>query len=72
VSLIGRVSKAVAIGAAKKECELRGWPWKEPIRIERFLSRYYVKTNQSMRGGNVHMTVSARDGTIRSANFVRY
>jgi hypothetical protein len=38
-----------------------GGPWQLEVRVERFLGRYYVRTNQPMRGSIVHITVSETD-----------
>ncbi len=60
------ISKESAIRAARIYAEGNGWPWEEPIFVEEGVFRIRVMTAADRRGGNVHVTVSAKDGSIVS------
>ncbi len=47
-----RVSKAHVLAAARAECEDRGWPWREPVRVTRGLLRFRVWTNAEVIADN--------------------
>ena len=56
---------------ARAECEARGWPWIEPVRVSEGLTQFYVVTNVESRGGNVNIRVSATSGDVIQAAFAR-
>jgi hypothetical protein len=60
--------KARIIAAAKAECEARGWPWREPVRVTGLLFRFQVWTNADARDDNPWFVVS-RDGRIKRAGW---
>jgi hypothetical protein len=58
-----------AIEIAKKECERRGWPWGEPLEIREGRNDVFIGTNYGVMGGNVGITISLIDGSVKSAGF---
>lgn len=60
------ISKESAIRAARIYAEGNGWPWEEPIFVEEGVFHIRVMTAADRRGGNVHVTVSAKAGSIVS------
>jgi hypothetical protein len=58
-----------ALKAARSECERRGWPWEEPVRIEQGLSEYFIRTNLRSRGGNASIRIDANTGAVTRAFF---
>jgi len=47
-----RASKAEVLAAARAECEARGWPWREPVRVTGGLFRYRIWTNATVYDDN--------------------
>jgi hypothetical protein len=58
------ISKAEAKELARAECERRGLPFAEPVRVSGGLRRYSVWTDARMRGGNVSLWVDRRTGAV--------
>ncbi len=61
------ISREEAVAIAREECAQRGWPWREPIRVEEGWRSYVVRTNTEMRGGNCMILVSTRTGEVIEA-----
>jgi hypothetical protein len=68
---MARVTRDEALRIARAETERRGWPWCEPVSVNRSLLTFHVMTNAQMRGGNVNVHVRIRDGSIRRIGFAR-
>lgn len=47
-----RDSWADVLAAAWAECEARGWPWREPVRVTGGLFRYRVWANAAVLDDN--------------------
>jgi hypothetical protein len=66
--MVGRsVAQAELLAAAKAECEARGWPWREPVRVTGGLFRYQVWTNADVRDDNPWFLFSRTGRLIRAA-----
>lgn len=65
-----RIPRTVVLAAARSECEARGWPWRELVRVTRGLLHNRVWTNANMRDGNPWFVYS-RDGRLTSAGYAR-
>ena len=65
----GRPSKEDVREAAKAECHRRGWPWVEPVHVQRRLRSWHVLTNAHYIGGNVSISVDAKTGEVSTAVF---
>lgn len=61
-----RIAKAEVLAAAKAECEARGWPWREPVRVTGGLFRYRVRTNADVLDDNPWFLFSC-DGRLAHA-----
>lgn len=61
------MTKADALAAAKAECESRGWPWQEPVRVLGGLWRYRVWTNSGVRDDNPWFLYSRNGRLIQAA-----
>lgn len=70
-TIFGALTAEEARELARKECELRGWPWAEPIMVKRELWEFHVMTNASKRGGNVNVWIDARSRRVKRSAFVR-
>lgn len=62
------INRDEAVNRAREAAEDQGLPWLEPVRTTRLFGRYYVIANWRSRGGAVHVTVRARDGTVLSVH----
>ena len=58
------ISKEEAVEVARKECERRGIPWLEPVKVFRHYGNWSVWTHANHRGGNVRVIVDKETGEI--------
>lgn len=65
-----KISLDEARRLAQEECERRGWYWEEPVKENDELLMWHFYTASNVRGGNVVIRVSMRDGRIVQASFV--
>ena len=70
-NIFGRLTRHEAEEIAKAECVRRGWPWGEPVSVQRQLLSYRIMTNANRRGGNVNIFIDARTGAVLRAGFAR-
>jgi hypothetical protein len=63
-----KVARAEVLAAAKRECEARGWPWREPVTVTGGLLRYRVWTNADVRDDNPWFSFS-RTGRLMRAGW---
>ncbi len=63
------VSRADALRIAEAHCREKGWPWEDPVIVNRELLCYYIMTNAEVKGGNVNIRVSLEDGSIIHSGF---
>jgi hypothetical protein len=61
-----KITKEIARQIAQEECAKRNWPWREPTYV-RWGFFYYTVWGGGRKGGNLHMQISKKDGSIRSA-----
>lgn len=61
-----RHARAQVLAAAMAECEARGWPWREQVRVTGGLFRYQVWTNADVRDDNPRFLFT-RNGRLISA-----
>lgn len=61
------ITKIEAKEIARKECEARGWPWREPITVRWGLFSYTV-WGGGTKGGNLIIIIRKRDGVLLSAD----
>ena len=66
------VSPEAALAIAQQQCKERGWPFAEPVTIDREHNAYKILTFANMRGGNVRLTIDGNTGAVLYAGFVRY
>jgi hypothetical protein len=71
IVLVRSLKRDEALALAERECRLRGWPWREPVRVSGGWWGYHVMTNADMRGGNVNIHIRRRDGKITRAGFAQ-
>jgi len=60
------ITKERAREIAQKECQKQGWPWLEPVYIRWGLFHYTV-WGGGRKGGNLHIKIKKKDGTIVSS-----
>lgn len=58
------LSTLEALRVARAECERRGLPFDEPVKIRRGLRRIRVWTKADAIGGNVVVSLHARSGAV--------
>jgi len=58
------VSREQALDIARRECERRGLPWQEPVRVMSELADWAVWTHADHRGGNVRVIVDKGTGEV--------
>lgn len=61
------------IEAARAAAESRGWPWLEPVEVERESAArrtWVVRTNCEERGQNVRITLREDDLAVMNAAFL--
>jgi hypothetical protein len=61
------IKREEAIKIAKKVCEEKKWPWKEPINVTKGLWNYKIWTNCNMIGGNAIIRIRIKDGKVVSS-----
>jgi hypothetical protein len=61
------ITKARALDIARKECELKGWPWNEKTTVKWGLFTYLV-WGGGRKGGNLVMRIRKKDGAILSSD----
>jgi len=66
------------IQRAQAVTEAEGWPWREPIHVERVQqglivgrSAWHVMTNATYRGGNVNIWIDDQSGDVTKKRFAR-
>jgi hypothetical protein len=60
------VTSTQALALARRHCDERGLPWREPVSIRLGLRRYYIVTASNMRGGNMFIDVDCETGHVES------
>jgi len=61
-----KVTKAEVLAAARDECQARGWPWREPVRVTGGLFRYRVWTNADVQDDNPWFLFSRGGHLVRA------
>lgn len=60
-----------AILIAKAACQRRGWPWQEPVIVQREPDKTYLRTNGRARGCNAEFVIDNATGRIIRERFAR-
>ncbi len=63
-----KIDKDEAKAIARAECERRGLPWGEPVRVYRHYGNWSVWTNADHVGGNIRVIIDGRNGDVRSVS----
>ena len=64
---LGReVSRDQARDLARRACEERGLPWREPVRVYRHFGDWAIWTDAKNRGGNVHVFIDGGNGAVKN------
>lgn len=63
------LSEDDAIQIAKKHCEVRNWPWLEPVHILLRLRTYEILTHATHLGGNVTVYIHCTTGTVTESAY---
>jgi hypothetical protein len=63
-----RVDSGEAVDVARAECQRRGIPWLEPVRVHRHYGNWTVWTHADRIGGNVRVVVDAGTGDVLKVN----
>lgn len=66
-----RLSKDELVILAREYANSQGWPWTEPIIVQRGLFRALVRTNCQMKGSNVNVHMNVRTGEVVHSGFAR-
>lgn len=64
-----KISRDEARRIAQEECARRGWYGGEPVEESDELWVWYFQTECNVRGGNVVVPISMRDGRVVDAGF---
>ena len=73
------MNKAEVVEIAKRELELRGWPFAEPIKVQahkKFVlfgaKQWRVMTQSNSKGGNVNIWIDDQTKNIISVDFANH
>jgi hypothetical protein len=73
------MKKEEALAIAKAAAEAKGWPWQEPLHVQRrrkfvlFGSvAWHITTNAMSRGGNVRIAVDDESRAVVEQGFASY
>lgn len=66
------ITRADAVEIARKACEKRGIPWREPVSVAWGIFSFVVRTNAMCRGANAIINVKRGDGRVVSAHYIPY
>lgn len=60
-----RITRRQALAIARAECERRGEPWYEPVRVLTRPHKYVVWTDSLSRGGSMFIDIDIHTGAIK-------